>query len=165
MADFTTPPDWSVTGTAPSDTLKEQGFTAGYKPPAAIFNWFWTKVSTCLKELQEIVSDQINNPELTATNVINTPTITDPYDPLLKVSGTSDLSSIMEEYGPYQNKFYINKFVIVPIYIGDTTDFNVTLGGYAELKNTSGQWEIHTWQSDEHVRYYCPTSSVGYIWG
>lgn len=52
MAKFTnTPPEWKATGVAPDNNLKEQGFTAGYKPPATFFNWFWNKVSNCLKEL------------------------------------------------------------------------------------------------------------------
>lgn len=48
-------PEWKATGTEPPESLKESGFQAGYKPPAAIFNWFWNCVSSCLKELQEKV--------------------------------------------------------------------------------------------------------------
>ena len=32
------------------------GFQAGYKPPAAFFNWFWNKTGKCIKELQEKLS-------------------------------------------------------------------------------------------------------------
>lgn len=45
-------PDWSATGTEPPASLKSGGFQAGYKPPAAYFNWFWTQVSKCIAELQ-----------------------------------------------------------------------------------------------------------------
>lgn len=45
------PPDWENKGTEPTD-LKTNGFYAGYKPPAAYFNWFFNRVSVCLKELQ-----------------------------------------------------------------------------------------------------------------
>ena len=45
-------PEWQNTGIEPSDTLKNNGFVAGYKPPANIFNWFWHKVSAAITELQ-----------------------------------------------------------------------------------------------------------------
>lgn len=52
MAKFTNePPDWKATGVEPTDEMKTRGFLAGYKAPAAYFNWFWTKVSACIKEL------------------------------------------------------------------------------------------------------------------
>ena len=45
-------PDWNAQGVEPPSSLKDSGFEAGYKPPAAYFNWFWNRVSACLKELQ-----------------------------------------------------------------------------------------------------------------
>lgn len=45
-------PEWNATGTEPPASLKQSGFEAGYKPPAAYFNWFWNRVSACLSELQ-----------------------------------------------------------------------------------------------------------------
>lgn len=50
-------PEWKNTGTEPSDTLKENGFVAGYKPPANIFNWFWNKVIAAITELQTNLSN------------------------------------------------------------------------------------------------------------
>lgn len=55
MAFEKTVPQWSATGTEPPSSLKTSGFSAGYKPPAAYFNWFWNGVSECLTELQEVV--------------------------------------------------------------------------------------------------------------
>ena len=52
MANFTTPPLWTNEGTAPSETLKTNGFQAGYKPPAPIFNYMFNKYGICLTELQ-----------------------------------------------------------------------------------------------------------------
>lgn len=52
-----TPPDWQNEGTEPTDDIKSRGFESGYKPPAAIFNWFWTKVSKCIKELQTVLKE------------------------------------------------------------------------------------------------------------
>ena len=46
-------PDWKNEGVEPSEELKTNGFQHGYKPPAGIFNWFWSKVSKCIKEIQE----------------------------------------------------------------------------------------------------------------
>lgn len=46
-------PEWNAQGTEPPSSLKNNGFQAGDKPPAAFFNWFWNRVSACLKELQE----------------------------------------------------------------------------------------------------------------
>lgn len=51
--DFTnTPLEWKNEGTEPTEEIKEKGFVAGYKPPAAYFNWFWSKVCKCIAELQ-----------------------------------------------------------------------------------------------------------------
>ena len=49
---FTAPPVWTNTGTAPSETLKTNGFQTGYKPPAPIFNYMFNKYGICLTELQ-----------------------------------------------------------------------------------------------------------------
>ena len=56
MANFTTPPLWTNEGTAPSETLKTNGFQAGYKPPAPIFNYMFNKYGICLTELQTEVN-------------------------------------------------------------------------------------------------------------
>ncbi len=45
-------PEWKNNGTPPSDNLKENGFQPGYKPPAAVFNWFWSLVSKSIAEIQ-----------------------------------------------------------------------------------------------------------------
>jgi len=53
MAFEKTVPQWDAAGTEPPSSLKSSGFTAGYKPPAAYFNWFWHGVSQALTELQD----------------------------------------------------------------------------------------------------------------
>lgn len=50
-------PDWKASGIEPPASLKEIGFEAGYKPPAAYFNWFWAGVSACLTELHEMLAN------------------------------------------------------------------------------------------------------------
>lgn len=45
-------PSWENEGQTPPQELIQNGFTAGYKPPASFFNWFWYTVSKCIGELQ-----------------------------------------------------------------------------------------------------------------
>lgn len=45
-------PEWGNEGTEPSTELKTNGFQGGYKPPAGVFNWFWSKVSKAITEIQ-----------------------------------------------------------------------------------------------------------------
>ena len=56
-------PVWNAEGTEPPEDLKESGFTAGFKPPAAFFNWFWTGVSHCLAEIRTKLSGHADNKE------------------------------------------------------------------------------------------------------
>lgn len=49
-------PGWSAKGAEPSAEFKAGGYRAGYKPPAGFFNWFWTRVSKALAELQSKVA-------------------------------------------------------------------------------------------------------------
>ena len=49
-------PTWTNTGTEPSEELKTTGFQGGYKPPASVFNWFWSKVMRGINELQSKLS-------------------------------------------------------------------------------------------------------------
>lgn len=51
-------PEWKNSGTEPSDSLKNDGFKAGYKPPANVFNWFWSLVSKCITEIQSKLSNE-----------------------------------------------------------------------------------------------------------
>lgn len=51
------PPNWENCGTEPNNEMKKNGFKAGYKPPASIFNWFWNKTGKCIKEIQEHLSN------------------------------------------------------------------------------------------------------------
>ena len=54
---FTPPPQWSNVGSAPSETLKTNGFQAGYKPSAPVFNYLFNKYGTCIGELQNAVNE------------------------------------------------------------------------------------------------------------
>lgn len=54
---FTAPPSWKNVGVAPSKTLKTNGFQAGYKPPAPVFNYMFNKYGICIDELQKRKAD------------------------------------------------------------------------------------------------------------
>lgn len=57
---FTAPPSWSNVGVAPSETLKTNGFQAGYKPPAPVFNYMFNKYGICIDELQKGKADTLH---------------------------------------------------------------------------------------------------------
>lgn len=46
-------PLWNAPGSNPTANLVNNGFVAGYKPPASVFNWFWYNASHCIQELQQ----------------------------------------------------------------------------------------------------------------
>lgn len=52
-----TPPKWEELGVEPSAELQENGFAAGYKPPAAYFNYLFNRYTACIKEIQEITAE------------------------------------------------------------------------------------------------------------
>lgn len=55
--EFTNKPDsWTNEGSAPSESLQTNGFTAGYKPPASVFNRMWRKFYLCITEIQTKLS-------------------------------------------------------------------------------------------------------------
>lgn len=49
------PLQWDNEGDEPSDNLKANGFQAGQKPPASIFNHQWHKTEECITQLQDVV--------------------------------------------------------------------------------------------------------------
>lgn len=54
-------PDWDNVGVEPDAQMKKDGFKAGYKPPAAYFNWFFNRISASVKELQEKAGNKIDD--------------------------------------------------------------------------------------------------------
>ena len=56
-----TPPKWDAAGAEPSADLQRNGFSAGYKPPAAFFNYLFHTYTECIKELQGSVNDLDNH--------------------------------------------------------------------------------------------------------
>ena len=56
-------PEWTKEGIEPSDELKSKGFSPGYKPPAAFFNWFWNAVSKNLAEIKAKLANVDSTPD------------------------------------------------------------------------------------------------------
>ena len=52
-----TPPKWDAAGAEPSADLQANGFTAGYKPPAAYFNYLFNQYTKCIAEMQAILEE------------------------------------------------------------------------------------------------------------
>ena len=46
-------PTWNAEGQEPTKDLQEQGFTAGYKPPAAYFNYMFNRYTKSINETQQ----------------------------------------------------------------------------------------------------------------
>lgn len=51
--DWLKPMKWLAEGIAPTKELEENGFQAGYKPPASVFNYFLNREQRCIEQLQE----------------------------------------------------------------------------------------------------------------
>lgn len=58
---WTEPMRWDATGSEPSENLKTNGFKAGDKPPASVFNYFLNKMGVCLTELQNAANGLEND--------------------------------------------------------------------------------------------------------
>lgn len=63
-------PEWKNEGIEPSDSLKTSGFTVKFKPPADIFNWFWSKVTKAITELQSKLKEIKTALDTTNTNLL-----------------------------------------------------------------------------------------------
>lgn len=51
------PPKWDAQGAEPTTELQANGFTAGYKPPAAYFNYMFNRYTACMSEIQALIEE------------------------------------------------------------------------------------------------------------
>lgn len=116
------PPEWNNTGTEPSQTLRDNGFTAGYKPPAAYFNWFWSLVSKCIAELQE----KLNSLHTTAEE-LTTAKHTHSNKSTLDGISSTNVSHWNTAYS--QSHTHSNKTVIDELSSSDITNWNSKAAG------------------------------------
>lgn len=74
-------PKWDAAGAEPSEDLQKNGFMAGYKPPAAYFNYLFNAYTKCVNELQALLKahgeDTTNPHDVTAEQVGALPIYTD----------------------------------------------------------------------------------------
>ncbi|MDO4330668.1 MAG: hypothetical protein Q4C66_15225 [Lachnospiraceae bacterium] len=99
------PPEWYSEGTEPEEDLKKKGFVAGYKPPAAYFNWFFNRVYLCLRELidkAEAIETKVDTTGRVMIDAENTPLNVN--DTLFIVDGLPDIPVTME----FEGAFYEN---------------------------------------------------------
>lgn len=54
-----TPQQWDNAGAKPTDILVKEGFKAGYKPPAAYFNYLFNNYYKCIEEIQNVVGTKL----------------------------------------------------------------------------------------------------------
>ena len=59
--------EWTNEGIEPSETLKNQGFKGGYKPPAEVFNYFLHNSEICIDELQKATDKSQNTADSAKT--------------------------------------------------------------------------------------------------
>ncbi len=82
--------EWKNKGNEPSSDLKNNGFQPGYKPPANIFNWFWSKVIAAITELQNKLSQTDKQSNGILTNTIYDNTSSSGYQITITVPNLSD---------------------------------------------------------------------------
>lgn len=121
---FTAPPLWNNVGSAPSETLKTNGFQAGYKPPADIFNYQFNKYGVCIEELQNAI-----NGEFTAEHTHPMSDIIGLQDAL---NGKANSTHTHAEYASKTGKSLAGQ-TVKPDYNNPTT--TVTAGEGAEIFN------------------------------
>lgn len=67
-------PIWNAEGQQPTKELQEQGFTAGYKPPAAYFNYMFNNYTKSINETQDKVvglESQMQDSQLYPSKKVN----------------------------------------------------------------------------------------------
>lgn len=76
MVNFTKPlPEWKSKGTEPPTDLKNTGWKAAQRPPAAYFDWFFNRTYEALKELQEGATQKITIGDLLLLKTLSKDTI------------------------------------------------------------------------------------------
>lgn len=164
-------PEWKNAGVEPSTELKEKGFTGGYKPPATVFNWFWSLVTKCITELQDRLkshADSTSNPhkvtkaQVGLGNVDNT---ADSYKNVLSATklttarkinnvnfnGTGDITVDIVRYriqGTADNRYDLNNVITPGEYWGAGGNFAINFPDYdADKKPNIGGFTLKVYQS------------------
>lgn len=151
-------PEWKNEGVEPSEELREKGFTGGYKPPATVFNWFWSKAQKCIAELQNKLkshADSASNPhkvtkaQVGLGNVDNTSDVNKPISTAVQTA----LDDIEENLESLQNEINLHGNFYVGSCINYTmvdADIHLTIG----LSNSN----INIGNRDLILVYFNPTN-------
>lgn len=164
-------PEWKNSGVEPSNELRTKGFTGGYKPPATVFNWFWSLVQKCITELQTKLkthADSTSNPHnvtkaqiglgkvdntadkdknvLSATKLTTARKINN-----VSFNGTSDITVDIVRYriqGTADNRYDLNNVITPGEYWGAGGNFAINFPEYdADKKPNIGGFALKVYQS------------------
>lgn len=146
-----TPPDWNVEGVEPTNDIKSTGFKMGYKPPAQYFNWFWTKVSKCIAELQVKLSS-VKNEQVGVKNSVNGEIFND-YENNV-ASGNYSTASGKHTSATGESQFVVGQ------YNKDDTDALFIVGNGESVSNKSNAMSVSSNGVLNAVSISTPTIAV-----
>ena len=148
-------PEWNNTGTEPSDSLKNDGFKAGYKPSANVFNWFWSLVSKCITEIQSKLSSE-ETARTEADKNLQQPTFTEASTRVNIASGET-LSTL---FGKIKKFFADLKTVAFPGSYTDLSNKPTSMQNPNSLTLTmNGSATNYNGASSASKSWYAPTSA------
>ena len=124
-------PGWQNEGVEPREEFKKTGFSAGYKPPAGTFNWFWTRVSSCLSEIQQKALDRTSLAQeagASEDNAMSQKAATDSFIPKGKLAVTTLWSGVwgsgsitVPGFSRYPFlRFQLNTEILTQLYFNDS---------------------------------------------
>lgn len=164
-------PEWKNAGVEPSNELRAKGFTGGYKPPATVFNWFWSLVQKCITELQTKLkthADSTSNPHNVTKAQIGLGKVDNTADKDKNVlsatklttarkingstfNGTSDITIDIIRYriqGTSDNRYDLNNVITPGEYWGAGGNFAINFPEYdADKKPNIGGFTLKVYQS------------------
>lgn len=164
-------PEWKNSGVEPSNELRTKGFTGGYKPPATVFNWFWSLVQKCITELQTKLkthADSTSNPHNVTKTQIGLGNVDNTADKNKNVlsatklttarkingstfNGTSDITIDIIRYriqGTADNRYDLNDVITPGEYWGAGGNFAINFPDYdADKKPNIGGFTLKVYQS------------------
>lgn len=112
-------PEWNNTGTEPSSSLKSTGFQGGYKPPAGVFNWFWSRMIAIVTEIRGNLSNVDN------TSDLNKPISTATQAALDEItSKVEDSTNLSAHTGNKNNPHEVTKAQVGLGNVDNTSDLN-----------------------------------------
>lgn len=123
------PLKWSNEGIEPSENLQANGFQAGFKPPAPVFNYFLHREQECFEQLQEVV-DRVEGEKADKTHTHTLDDVTETTDKkIYTAEERNKLKTISEGANAYEHPASHPASMITGL--ADVA----TSGDYNDLKN------------------------------